>query len=88
MKEIFHGFSEVNNAEELIEMLSAPQPFDRDQKRFEIFDSSVQDLFDQEISNTAKSANKSAPDENNKKISQLTEIADMMSQTQDSVHDL
>ena len=88
VKELLDGFSEVNNAEDLIRMLNAPQPFDKDQNRFEISDSSVQDLFDRKISNTAKSMNQSAPDETNEDISQVTEIADMMSETQGSVHDL
>ena len=38
---LLNRFSEVNNAEELIGMLNIPQPFDKDQKRFEISDSSV-----------------------------------------------
>ena len=64
------GFSAVINAEKLVRLLNASHTFDQDQKRFKIADSSVQELFDQGISNAAESGNQSVPYDGNKDISQ------------------
>ena len=46
--ELLDGFFEVSNTEESIGLLNTLQPFDKDQMRFGIAYSLVEDLFDHE----------------------------------------
>lgn len=66
----------------------SPHPFDKDQKNFQTVHLSLQDLFYQEIWNNTKFANQSAPNNRNSNIVQVTKIAGMMSQIQDSDENL
>ena len=77
----------INNTESFLDILNAPLPFDKDQKRFQIADSLLQELYDAKKSGDTEPAIRSSLSPDIIEPDFLSQITDTMSQVQNSIED-
>ena len=77
----------INNTESLIDILNASAPFDKDQKRFQIADSLLQELYDARQCGDTEPAIQSSPSTDIIEPDFVSQITDTMSQVQNNIED-
>ena len=77
----------INDTKSLIDILNAPAPFDKDQKRFQITDLLLQELYDARESGDTEPAIQGSPSKDIIEPDFASQVTDTMSQIQNNIED-